>query len=197
MIRSFLAALLTMSCLPAAIVAQGPAPFDIQVELSFEEASGDEGMRKELELQLLSELRRAGCFRSVARLTHRVDEGTAVDTEMLRLTVAVTELFEETTYDTSLAQRSGPGARPGLELAYTSRIRAVMAVTLEHPASGRALRTRHLRGNGTHRPALPGQDARHTALREATMNAARAVRRFVCKGGAKRLRKEIGASPGP
>jgi len=29
------------------------------------------------------------------------------------------------------------------------------------------------------------------------MNAARAVRRFVCKGGAKRLRKEIGASPGP
>lgn len=197
MIRPFLAALLTMSCLPAAIVAQGPAPFDIQVELSFEEASGDEGMRMELELQLLSELRRAGCFRSVAPVADGIDEGTATDEETLRLSVAVTELFEETTYDTSVAQRSDPRAPGEVEMSYTSRIRAVMRVSLEHPASGRVLRTKRLHGAGAHRPQMLGQDARDMALRAATINAARAVRSFVCKGGAKRLRKEISASSGP
>ncbi len=197
MIRSLLAVLLTMSCLPAAVAAQQPAPYDVQVELSFAEASGDEGMREELELQLLSELRRAGCFRSVTRVTHGVDGGTAVDSQTLLLNVAVTKLFEETTYDTSLAERADPRAPQELEMAHTSRIQAVMLVSLEHPASGRALRSKRLRGAGMHRPSMLGEDARLTALREATMNAARAVRSFVCKGGPKRLRKEIGASSGP
>ena len=46
-------------------------------------------MREELELQLLSELRRAGCFRTVVRVTHGVEEGTAGDAAMLRLNVAI------------------------------------------------------------------------------------------------------------
>lgn len=195
MIRYLLAAFLTISCLPVAGAAPGPAPYDIQLDLGFAQTSGDEGMREELELQLLSELRRAGCFRSVARITSGVDEGTAVDAETLRLNVTVTELFEETTYDTSLAARADPRSPQELEMAHTSRIRAVMTVSLEHPASGRALRTKRVRGTGMHRPTMPGEDARYAALREATMHASLGVRSFVCKGGAKRLRKEIGVSP--
>lgn len=196
MIRYPLAALLTLSYLPAAVAAAGPAPYDVQVELGFEGAAGDEGMREELELQLLSELRRAACFRSVAKVSDG-EEGSAVDGETLRLNVDVTEIFEETTYDTSLAARTDPLAPQQLEMAHTSRIDAVMHVSLEHPVSGRVLRAKRLRGHGAHRPLVLGDDARHAALREATIEAALSIRRFVCKGGAKRLRKEIGASSGP
>ena len=42
MIRYLLSAFLTLSCLPAAVAAQGPAPYDIQLDLSFAKASGDE-----------------------------------------------------------------------------------------------------------------------------------------------------------
>ena len=197
MIRYLLAAFLTIICSPAVLAAQRPAPYDVQVELSFTGASGDEGMREELELQLLSELRRAGCFRSVVRVVKADAGSSAANRETLRLNVAVSELFEETVYDTSIAQRSDPLAPEQLELLHTSRIHAVMRVTLEHPASGVALRSKRLRGDGAHRPLILGEDARHTALREATIEAAQAVRRFVCKGGAKRLNKEIGAAPGP
>jgi len=196
-IRYLLSTFLTLSCLPAAIAAQGPAPYDIQLDLSFAQASGDEGAREELELQFLSELRRAGCFRSVTRVVHGVDEGTTPDEETLRLSVAVTEVVEETTYDTSVAERTDPRASAQMRMAYTARIEAVMRVSLEHPASGQVLRTKRLRAQGEHRPLIPGEDARGTALGLATRDAADAVRIFVCKGGAKRLRKEIGASSGP
>jgi hypothetical protein len=196
-IRCLLALFLAMSCVPVVLAAQGPAPYDVHVELSFAEASGDEEMRDELELQLLSELRRAGCFRAVIRVVAGDAVEHAAERETLRLNVAVSELLEETTYDTSIAERADPQAPQSLELLHTSRIQAVLQVSLEHPASGHTLRARRLRGAGAHRPLLLGEDARLTALREATIEAAQEVRRFVCKGGAKRLAKEIAAAPGP
>lgn len=151
-------------------------------------------MRDELELQLLSELRRAACFRSIVRAD---DEGEEIEPgpDTLKLDIAVSEIFEETTYDTSIADRTDPNAPEQLELAHTSRIRAVMRVALVHPESGTELRSRTLRGEGAHRPLVFGDDARQTALIEATIEAAETVRRFVCKGGAKRLKKEIGSAP--
>jgi len=196
-IRCLLALFLTISCVPAVLAAQAPAPYDVHVELSFTEASGDEEMRDELELQLLSELRRAGCFRSVIRFVPGDAENRRAESDALRLNVAVSELFEETTYDTSIAERADPQAPQDLELLHTSRIYAVMQVALEHPASGLSLRAKRLRGAGAHRPLMLGEDARHRALLEATIEAAQEVRRFVCKGGAKRLAKEIAAAPGP
>jgi len=194
-IRYLLAAILTTACWPTGAAAAGPAAYDIRVELSFAQASGDEGMRDELELQLLSELRRASCFRSVVRAAPDDVDGDA-DWETLRLNIAVSEIFEETVYDTSIAQRADPMAPQELELLHTSRIYAIMRVSLEHPASGVELRTKNLRGAGAHRPLTLGEDARHVALTEATIEAAQAVRRFACKGGAKRLNKEIGLPPG-
>jgi len=191
LIRTLFAALIALACIPT-VAAQEPAPYDVRVELSFARASGDEGMRDELELQLLSELRRTGCFRSIAKAT---DADPGPNGETLTLNIVVTELFEETTYDTSIAQRADPLAPDQLELLHTSRVIAVLSVALEHSASGRALRSKRLRGAGAHRPRVRGDDARHAALRQATAEAALAVRRFVCKGGAKRLRKEIEAAP--
>ncbi|NIM02280.1 MAG: hypothetical protein GTO33_05665 [Acidobacteria bacterium] len=152
-------------------------------------------MRDELELQLLSELQRAGCFRSVAPAA---DEGETVkpSPDSIKLNIAVSELFEETTYDTSIAQRTDPMAPQELELLHTSRIRAVMRVALEHAASGVELRARSLRADGAHRPLILGEDARQAALLQATIEAAESVRRFVCKGGAKRLSKELRSIPG-
>lgn len=191
MIRPVLAALLTLSFWTVAPGAGGPAPYDLEVALDFAAASGDETMREELELQVLSELRRAACFRAINRVDAAGDEEDT-PRDLLRLNISVTELFEETTYDTSIAERADPLAPQELELMHTSRIRAVMSVTLEHAASDRELRSRRLRGNGSHRPLIPGEDARLVALREATSEVAQSVRLFACKGGAKRLRKEIG-----
>jgi len=152
-------------------------------------------MRDELELQLLSELRRSGCFRSIAK-TSRVEEAP-VDPEILRLNIALADLFEETVYDTSIAERADPMAPQELEMLHTSRFSLLLEVSLEHPGSARALRTKRLRGNGSHRPQMLGDDARHRALTEAAIAAAEGVRRFVCKGGVKRLSKEIGSTALP
>jgi len=195
-IRGLLASFVAIVCLPAVLADQGPAPYDIHVALSFAAASGDEEMRDELELPLLSELRRANCFRSVVGVVAGAAKNGAADDDTLVLNVVVSELFEETVYDTSIAQRSDPQAPEQLALLHTSRVYAVLEVSLEHPANAVELRSKRLRGSGAHRPLMLGEDARHTALQEATIEAAHAVRRFVCKGGAKRLDKEIGPSPG-
>jgi hypothetical protein len=152
-------------------------------------------MRDELELQLLSELRRSGCFRSIEKGSDT--DATASDAAVLRLKIGVLDFFEETVYDTSIAQRADPRAPQELQMLHTSRFHLLLEVSLEHPGSARALRTKRLRGNGSHRPLMLGDDARLRALGEAAFSAAEGVRRFVCKGGAKRLSKEIGSTSGP
>lgn len=192
--RQLAATLLLLACLSGASAAGGPAPYDVQLDLSFVKASGDEGIRDEIELQLLSEIARAGCFRSVERAVP--SDEAALSAETLVLTVRVTDIFEETVYDTSIAERTDPSATEQMELLHTSRIEAYMNVTLAHPASETELRSKRMRGFGTHRPLVLGEDARHTAMREATVEAARGIRAFICKGGEKRLRKELGGKSG-
>jgi hypothetical protein len=197
LIHRLLTAFLMIVGLPAVGAEQGPAPYDVGVEINFRQASGDEEVRDEFALQLLSELRRANCFRSVVRVVQTDAEKGAANHETLRLDIRVAEVFEETVYDTSIAERADPRAPQQLELLHTSRVRAVLEVSLEHPASARTLRSKRLNASGAHRPQTIGEDARHRAIQEATIEAAQAVRRFACKGGAKRLDKEIAAAPRP
>ena len=133
----------------------------------------------------------------MVRIVETDSENSAATDETLRLNIGVAELFEETVYDTSIAERADPQAPQQLELLHTSRVYAVLQVSLEHPASASTLRSKRLRGAGAHRPQMLGEDARHRALQEAAIEAAQAVRRFACKGGAKRLDKEIAAAPRP
>ena len=185
-------ALLVSALLVGSIaIAAGPAsaPYDVLVSFDFATASGDVGFREELELQLLSELRRSGCFRTVDVETGH-DE-TAVPQERLGLRVTVIEVFEETTYDVSTAQRADPNGGPGLELAHTARFRARIEASLEHPASGRSLRSKRIGTSGAHRPMSQYDDARHMARREALLEMVRQTRIFACKGGVKRLNREL------
>jgi hypothetical protein len=166
------------------------APFDLGVRFLFEESAGEEGLREELELQMLTELRRAGCFRTVD-LALPAAAGDSAAADELRLEVTVRELFDETTYDTSIAQRADPNASHELETAFTTRIRLLVHAALVHPAGERELRSRQIRASGAHRPLTIEEDARLTARTQAMVELVRAIRLFVCKGGEKRLAKEI------
>jgi len=167
----------------------GPVPFDVEVEFDFAAASGDVGFQEDAELQLISELRRAACFRSVKMADHEGELESPDD--VLRLLITVIEVFEETIYDVSTAQRVDPRSGPGMELAHTARIDARIQATLEHPASGLVLRTRRIRASSAHRPLSHYDDARDYVRREALLEVIRETRVFVCKGGSKRLGKEL------
>ncbi len=181
---------------PAALAGKGttPAAYDVDITLEFAATAGEEGIREELELQMLTELRRAACFRSVELSAPGAEPTPAVPAadDRLLLRVMVRELFDETTYDASVAQRTAPYAGQSLEIAHTSRFRALVRAALEHPASRRELRGKQIRSSGAHRPLTVGEDARLTARSQALVELVRAIRGFVCKGGGKRLEKEIG-----
>jgi len=193
-VNRFVAGLtLSLSCLAGAQAAEAPAPYELGVAIHFTQSSGDEGLREEFELQLLSELRRSACFRSVELDRQDPENEPRSETAELLLRIGVDELFEETVYDTSIAERADSRALESLDLAHTARFSVVVSASLEHSPHGKTLRSRRIRGHGAHRPLVAGEDARHIALREASSEAANSVRSFVCKGGAKRLRKQIAA----
>ena len=184
-------ALVVSSLLLGSLVfaGRGPVPFDVVLEFEFAEASGDVGFREEVELQLITELRGSACFRSVEM--GREPTGEAAPEDLLRLRITVLEVFEETTHEVSTAQRTDPRSGPGMDLAHTSMFRAYAQATLEHPASNRELRTKKIGSHAAHRPLSHYDDARHIARREALIEMVRETRVFVCKGGSKRLGKEL------
>lgn len=189
--RTGLALLSPWLVLASIATAAGPpaAEFDLEVTFEFGSPGGGVGFREELELQLLSELRRAGCFRRVDIAASRKPQEITADRLLLRITVD--RAFEETTFDVSTAQRVDPYAAPGLDLAHTSRFEGQIHAALEHPASARVLRVKRVRGSAAHRPRTEADDSRDAARREAIIEMIRNVRVFICKGGVARLRKEI------
>ena len=185
-------ALIVSSLLSGSLAFAGdkaPLPFDVAVGIEYAAASGDAGFREEVEIQLISELRGSACFRSVD-MAREGDEADYPE-DALRLRITVLEVIEETTYDTSTAQRVDPQSGYGAELAHTARLHARIQVALEHPATGRELRKKRIGASSAHRPLNEYDDAQDYVKREALRDLIREIRLFACRGGAKRLGKEL------
>ena len=97
MIRFLVGLALTVPLVSGVLTAGTPVPYDLRVELDFKRAAGDQGLREEFELQLISQLRGAACFRSIQRAP---ENGVEPGPETLRLRIALDEMVEETVYDT-------------------------------------------------------------------------------------------------
>lgn len=175
---------LALSITPT-LAQSGPS---LEVDLNFSGRSVDRTVREEIELQLSSDMAARGCFGEVHFVSP--DAGSTTSSEFL-LRVVIQEVFEETTYDTSVAQRADPQRPAEYDLLHTSRIRLLAVAELRTGDGKLLLRKSNIRGNGAHRPLQFGEDSRSVALQLASEGIAREARLFACKGGEKRRQKEL------
>ena len=169
--------------LPVTAAAEPP----LHVLLTYNGRSIDTSVRQEIELQLISEFTAYGCFESIALY----DEETPPGDEAITLTVRLVEIFEETTYDTSVAARADPQRPREYDLMHTAQLRLRARAQLGIGPEKETFRERNIKGVASHRPTVAGEDARAMALTAATEAIAREARFFACKGGEKRLQKEL------
>jgi len=192
-LRSLAATLIGLLLVATPTYSQSPPSLDI--DLNYSGRSVDRTVREEVELQLSSDMTSRGCFGEL-RFKPAEGDADAQSAEYL-LRVVIQEVFEETTYDTSIAQRADPNRPAEYDLLHTSRIRVQAVAELRTGDGERLLRSSNVRGSGAHRPIMFGEDSRSVALQLASEGFAREVRIFACKGGEKRRKKELKRSDQP
>jgi hypothetical protein len=165
----------------------------LEIDLNYSGRSVDRTVREEVELQLSSDMTTRGCFGELRFTPPKgsVNDEPTDDSTNFLLRIVIQEVFEETTYDTSIAQRADPSRPAEYDLLHTSRIRIEAFAELRTGDGERLLRRSNVRGSGSHRPLLFGEDSRSVALQLASEGFAREARIFACKGGQKRRQKEL------
>lgn len=179
--------LLALVVLPAtpALAGGGPAPYSVVVDVAFGPEGGPASLRDDIVRGLLRELDRNRCFASVARLQPDVEPQADL---LLRL--VITELEDRTEYEISLAQRDSPNTTPSEKRRLIARLEAQVRQEIWTLPEENLARVRRFKANAAYRP-LFNEDGRYEVELRLVDDLVRSTRAFACKGGAKKLTREV------
>jgi hypothetical protein len=179
-------ALLSSSCTSVEAGRGDRLPFDLQLNVGFDESvGGRESVREEVERVILRELDGAACFRTVES---RLPEGA--DRADLRLIVRILEVTEETSYDLSIAAQTAPNAPPAADKKQTTRMMADVELQLSTVPEATNVRSKRFQASASHRPESY-EDARAVVRRLVLDDVVDTTVDWVCKGSESKLRKQI------
>jgi hypothetical protein len=175
------AAVSALSILPAA--APEPLPYHVTVSVEWGRALGPVSIRESLENRVIAELAAHRCFRSVAS-----DIPESPKDDDLRLRLIVHDYNDEIDFEFGVADHDGPD----LERRQSSvaRVQARFQARLTTLAGDHLLRERSFRQNSSWRP-LELDDPSEQARRQMVENAARATRKFACKGSSSSWSRQL------
>lgn len=172
---------------PVRAEAPGPGAHRLHVTVEWGERSGPETLRRELAAELLAALEHAGCMARVAGADAAAAPREPAD---LELRLLLSEFEEEVRHDGSLAQTYASRKPPG-SARETARLAVDVALrlTLAGPPEA-VVRERSFRHGTAHRP-LFDEDPRETARAQLVEELVARARSFVCRGGGRKLEREI------
>lgn len=176
---------LALICCCGAAESKEIFPRPLQVEVAFV-SEGPEGLRDELERELLYLLERADCFPGVELFSTPPPQGT----EALLLRLAIERVTDETDFDLSIAQRYAEDALPDAQRQLTSWLEVDYRLELRLLPESIPLRAKSSSIRVGYRPRLD-EDPREENRIQAVDQIVRAAKSFACKGSAKKLRKTI------
>jgi len=165
-----------------------PVALTLAVDVAYGPHQGPESFREELERQLIRESRGAGCFtRTIPARGAQEDEAD------LLLRVVIRELVQQTDHDLSITQRGSTYGPADESRRLTAKMEAEVDLQLLLLPESRSLRQRGFKAAEAYRPRM-NEDPAYEVQLQMLDSIARSCRKFVCKGGVNRLRREIGSS---
>lgn len=174
--------------------AKEVAPFRAALAVYWGRGAGSEAFRDDLS-RSLAEVLATGCFAGVV-----IAEGdvAAAGTELV-LTVVLSEVFDETRFDDSIAGALRPG-EPAQELRRVARFEVTADATLTARSTGAVVQRKHLVANVLRRPIYVGEDPQTTARAEALDRVVNDLTKALGCGGAKlerKIREALGTTGQP
>jgi hypothetical protein len=182
------ATLLFTLLLPLSITvsAKGNAlPYALAVEVGYGAGEGEESFREELEIQLVQELQREGCFQTVS-----LKRGEGASRADLMLLALIHEVKRRDDYDISIAQRDSPYAQPEEKRRMVSRIEVKIELQMLLLEENVVLRRRMLTRAAAYRPRSTEDPSYEVSLLMID-KLVRDTRKFAYRDGKRGLRKEI------
>ena len=186
-----MAALLLIIPLSVASAAQDtPYPSTLAVNVEYGPRQGPESFREEFARLLIHAIQGDGCIRKTL-LSSSAKEGEA---ELL-LVALIEEMEQRTDHDLSISERNAPYATAAESRRLTARMEATVELRLLLLPGGELVRERRFKAAESYRPRMV-EDAAYEVQLQLLESLAVNGRKFICKGGEKKLRKDIERTSG-
>jgi len=172
--------------------AAGPAPYTLAVRVELR-GPGFETFRSDADYLSVGAIDGSGCFARVVPLDEQAGEPLAAAATAqadLLLIVTLSDVEDELEYEISMAERNAPNAQPQTRQMKVAHLDVQVAARLLTVDGELIVDDRDFHVGASHRPVLD-EDPRLEAQTDALGQIARTLRKWVCKGGARRLDKAI------
>ena len=170
-------------CLAAPAAAKEPAPYRASLDVRWGEGAGSDAFLDDLTRSVAAKLA-TRCFQSVAIAGN---QGAPEDRE-LAVRVILSDVFDETRFDDSIAAVLQPG-EPTQELRRVAQFSMAIDATLSTAESGTLIVQKHFAINAARRPVFIGEDPQEFARAQAIEDAGSELARAFGCGGARLTRK--------
>jgi hypothetical protein len=179
-------ALLLIIPLTAASAAQDESyPSTLAVKVEYGLQQGPESFREEFARRLIHAIQGDGCIRKTLPACSETESEAG-----LLLIAMIEEMEQRTDHDLSISERNSPHATAAESRRLTARMEAAIELRLLLLPGRELVRERKFRAAESYRPRM-NEDAAYEVQLQLLENLTVSGRRFICKGGGKKLRKDI------